>query len=70
MSTASSASFSLEEFLRELDRRLEDYTMAFVGKPLGASRQVVYAWKTRRAKPSRATRLLARYVWTFGELPE
>ena len=42
--------------------------MEVVGKPLGASRQLVHAWKSRRARPSRLMRLLARYVWTFGPL--
>jgi hypothetical protein len=61
---------TVEEFLRQIDIRLEEYTLEAVGKPLGASRQLVFAWKSRRARPSPLRLLLARYVWTFGKLPE
>lgn len=62
--------FTVAEFLQELDRRLEEYTLAEVARPFGTSRQVVYSWSVRRRKPNRLTLLLARYVWTYGKLPD
>lgn len=70
MPTAS-PQMTLEEFLRQLDARLSaGQSLSQVGRPLAASRQSVMAWKARRTRPNRATLLLARYVWTYGKLPD
>lgn len=71
MNSAPTASLSREEFFERLDLQVASgKTLAEVGEPFGASRQQVYMWHTRKRKPNRLTLLLARYVWTFGPLPD
>lgn len=60
-----------EAFLLQIDLRLAaGETLAEVGKPFGACRQQVFAWKIRRIRPSRHMLTLAEYVWTYGRLEE